>query len=251
LRPAIELDGVGNRVSNNLIHDAPHMAIFVNGNDQIIEGTEIHHVCLETSDAGAIYGGRDFSQRGWTIRNNYFHDLAPVGGKGGYRHVMGIYLDDGIGGETITGNLFVDVDRGVMIHGGGDNLVERNTFVRCRSAVTILGQELSKNGPILMQRLAAVRPELPPYRTRYPELSRYVNAREAYRNNVVSQNVVAGGNLLDNDLVDAIRLDSNFQNAELEAPERGDYRPKSGSPAARIGIKAPRPDEVGPRITRP
>ena len=63
--PAIALDGVGNRATRNLIYDAPHQAMSLGGNDHIIEGNEIHNVCEETNDAGAIYGWNDWAGRGW------------------------------------------------------------------------------------------------------------------------------------------------------------------------------------------
>ncbi|HID05914.1 MAG TPA: right-handed parallel beta-helix repeat-containing protein, partial [Armatimonadetes bacterium] len=66
-RPAIALNGVGNRAVHNLIHDAPHQAIGFSGNDHVIEFNEIHHVCTESNDAGAIYSGRDWTWRGTVI----------------------------------------------------------------------------------------------------------------------------------------------------------------------------------------
>jgi len=35
-RPAVNINGVGNRVAHNLIHDAPHSAILYHGNDHVI-----------------------------------------------------------------------------------------------------------------------------------------------------------------------------------------------------------------------
>jgi len=43
-RPAIAIDGVGNRIAHNLIYDSPHSAIILHGNDHLIELNEIHHV---------------------------------------------------------------------------------------------------------------------------------------------------------------------------------------------------------------
>ena len=63
-QPAIALNGVGNRATHNLIHDAPHMAIVFGGNDTRIEFNEIHSVCYESNDAGAIYAGRNWTMRG-------------------------------------------------------------------------------------------------------------------------------------------------------------------------------------------
>ena len=66
--PAIQMDGVGQRASHNLIHDHPHAAILFNGNDHLIEFNDIHHIALESGDVGAIYTGRDYTYRGNRIR---------------------------------------------------------------------------------------------------------------------------------------------------------------------------------------
>jgi len=80
--PAISINGVGNRAAHNLIHDAPHMAISFGGNDHVIEFNEIHNVCLESNDAGAIYAGRDWTMRGTVIRHNYLHEITGFEGRG-------------------------------------------------------------------------------------------------------------------------------------------------------------------------
>ena len=69
-RPAVSLQGVGNRATCNLIDNAPHQAISFGGNEHLIEFNEIHSVCFESNDAGAIYSGRDWTMRGTVIRNN-------------------------------------------------------------------------------------------------------------------------------------------------------------------------------------
>jgi hypothetical protein len=75
--PALSLSGVGMRAAHNLIHHAPHMAIGFGGNNHLIEYNEIHHVLLETDDAGAMYIGRDWTERGHVIRYNYLHHSGP------------------------------------------------------------------------------------------------------------------------------------------------------------------------------
>ena len=72
----VNLNGVGNRASHNLIHDGPRMGIMFSGNNLVIEYNQIRHMNLETEDTGAVYtGGRDWiSSRGTVIRYNYFHD---------------------------------------------------------------------------------------------------------------------------------------------------------------------------------
>ena len=42
---AVDFEGVGNRAAHNLIHDAPHQAIMVGGNDHVFEYNIIHDAC--------------------------------------------------------------------------------------------------------------------------------------------------------------------------------------------------------------
>ena len=102
-RPAVSLNGVGNRVAHNQIHDAPHMAIQFRGNEHVMEYNEIYRVCTETDDAGAIYTGRDWTTLGNVIRYNYFHDMGTFKTWVG---VQSVYLDDLACGTTVYGNVF-------------------------------------------------------------------------------------------------------------------------------------------------
>ena len=122
--PAIQLRGVGNRVVGNTIDHAPHNAILVAGNDHLIEGNDIHSVAMETGDVGAYYLGRDWTERGNTVRGNFFHNL-------GTGDVNAVYLDDCASGSIITDNVIRGAHRGVMIGGGRDNLIAGNKFLDC------------------------------------------------------------------------------------------------------------------------
>ncbi len=52
--PGVIVTGVGNTVKNNVIYNAPHAAIMIEGNDHIVEYNEIFNVAKETCDVGAI-----------------------------------------------------------------------------------------------------------------------------------------------------------------------------------------------------
>ena len=53
----ITLSGVGNRAAHNLLHDAPHMAVGISGNDHVFEYNIVRDVCTASDDAGALYKG--------------------------------------------------------------------------------------------------------------------------------------------------------------------------------------------------
>ncbi|MBN2802782.1 MAG: right-handed parallel beta-helix repeat-containing protein [Deltaproteobacteria bacterium] len=132
-RPGISLSGVGSIAQNNLIYNAPHSAILYGGNEHKILKNEIHNVCEYSSDAGAIYSGRDWGARGNLIENNFIHHIySNLEGYG----VHGIYLDDCLSGISVFGNILYKIENHALMHGGGrDNLFENNIMVQCKDAI--------------------------------------------------------------------------------------------------------------------
>ena len=171
--PGIIASGVGMRLANNLIHDAPHNAILFGGNDILIEGNEIHHVCVETGDAGAIYTGRDYTIRGNVIRCNFIHHMGGVG-----MGSIAIYMDDCVSGTVITENILWKCQYGIMLGGGRDFVVENNIFAECHPAIHADARGVDPN-PVwqnmvkkkMRESLEAMRYHEPPYRDRYPEIA--------------------------------------------------------------------------------
>lgn len=193
-QPAIAIHGVGIRVENNLIHDAPHMAISFGGNDHVIERNEIHHVCFESNDAGAIYAGRDWTMRGTVIRHNFMHHVTGFENRG----CVGVYLDDMFCGTTISGNVFYDVTRAAFIGGGRDNTVENNIFVDCKPALHIdaraMGWAAGSVPTTMMDRLKAMPYQDSLWRERYPRLVNIADDEPAApKGNLVARNVSFGG----------------------------------------------------------
>ena len=251
-RPAVEVRGVGNRVTHNHIHHAPHNGILLNGNDHTIELNRIHHVCQETGDVGAFYMGRDWTMRGTVVRHNVFEDLAGPGRLG----AMGVYLDDCASGITVVGNLFVRACREVLIGGGRDNLVENNVFVDGDPAVEVDARGLGwfavtvVPGGWMRQRLDEMPWKTPLWTNRYPGLATLLDDQpEAPRRNVIRRNVSVGGTwkriepaaevgvVLEDNLVD---VDPRFVD-----PARGDYRLRDDSPAWAIGFERIPLEQVG------
>lgn len=127
-RPAVVLGGVGHTVRHNRIHNGPSNAILFTGNDHVIEYNDVFDVCRTTSDAGAIYTGRDWGARGNIIRNNFVHDISSIFSGFG---VHGIYLDDAVSGIEVSGNVVYKVSGHAIQHGGGrDNIMVNNVLAR-------------------------------------------------------------------------------------------------------------------------
>lgn len=252
-RPAIQLEGVSNRISHNLIHDAPHTALAVAGNEHIIEYNEIHRVCLETSDAGALYMGRDWTQRGTVIRHNYFHDLG--GGD-----INAVYLNDWTSATTVFGNLFYKAKRGVLIGGGRNNTVENNIFVDCAPAVHVDGRGLSwakaffdGTDTTLTDRMNEVHYTQPPYSERYPELlTLYADEPAVPKGNVIRHNISLGGrwiDLLDGLTNAVVTIQDNWtgQDPGFVDLDQPDFRLKPDSPVLQAGFQPIPIEQIGPQ----
>jgi hypothetical protein len=253
-RPAVLIRGVGNRISHNLMQDAPHTAILLNGNDHVIEFNEIHHVCLETDDAGAFYLGRDFTERGNIVRYNYFHHLGDA------KWVQAVYLDDCASGTLVFGNLFYQANRAVQLGGGRDNTIENNIIVDCKLGLPIDARGLGwakkwfdGTDTTLMDRLKAVNYSQPPYSVRYPELAGILEDEPAVpKGNRIVRNISVGGQwvTMANGLTDKIiHFEDNLVDSDphFVDPEAGDFRLKDDSPAYAFGFKPIPLGEIGPR----
>lgn len=193
----VRIDGVGHVIAHNLIHDAPFEAMYLRGNDHVVEYNEVHRVCQETGDAGAIHTGRDYTWQGNIIRYNYWHDLQGAGLHG----VTAVYLDDFSSGFTVHGNVFYRAGRGVQLGGGRHNTVTNNLFIESHPSVHLDARGLSWasyyfNGdyPWLFERFAERGGDQPPYSERYPRLQTIMADEPAVpKGNVITGNLSWGG----------------------------------------------------------
>jgi hypothetical protein len=159
------------------MHDAPHTAVLFTGNAHTVEYNEIHHVCQFSSDAGAIYTGRDWGYRGNRVRFNFIHDIDTWFEGWG---VHGVYLDDCVSGIAVFGNVLYRISGlGVLNGGGRDNLIENNVLARNGTGLSADSRGLTAitNTPgdswNLLERLAAdgIKYQQPPWSTAYPKLA--------------------------------------------------------------------------------
>jgi len=240
----IALHGVGVRAAHNLIHNAPHQAMGFSGNDHVIELNEIHSVCYESNDAGAIYAGRDWTMRGTQIRYNFMHHLCGREGRG----CVGVYLDDMYSGTAIFGNLFWRVPRAAFVGGGRDNLIENNIFVDCTPALHIDSRALgwasaaAAEDGVMRQRLKPVPYQNPLWASRYPKLVGILDDEPATpKGNVVARNVCFGGRWDEGDAKARphVSMQDNLvdQDPHFVAPDRGDFQLRPDSPAYKLGFK--------------
>jgi hypothetical protein len=248
-KPGVMLDGVGNRMTHNLVNDAPHMAVMWSGNDHLFEFNEVHSVVYGANDAGIMYAGYDPAMRGHLIRYNYFHHVYGFQNKG----CNGVYLDDMFCSATIYGNIFYQVPRAAFIGGGHDNVVENNIFVDCEPALHVDARMLgwaAASVSLMKERLEQVPYKEEPWRSRYPQLLTYLEGNYAApRGNLVARNICWGGRWdeIDNDARPGVTLTDNLVDVDPKFVDaaQGNFRLQPDSPAFKLGFKAIPVEKIG------
>lgn len=197
----INIDGVGNTISDCELYNATNMAVYVHGNRHVLEYCDIHDCCTEADDAGAYYIGRDPSERENVVRYNYFHDIhvphkprIPINDGLG---TFGVYNDDSACHVIIQSNIFHKAGTWA-IHNNccKDITVENNIFSECQAAV-VHGDAIWKNpsyideNSVIYDRLInQVKINEPPYSECYPELSTYFEDKGKPVRNLFANNIV-------------------------------------------------------------
>lgn len=245
-RPAISMNGVGNRIAHNRIHNAPHTGVLFGGNDHRLEFNEVFNLCWESGDVGAFYIGRNWTMRGHLIRHNWFYDI-----RGPYQHdAKSVYLDDAASGVTIEGNIFHNADDAAFIGGGHDNHVLNNLMIDCDPAVHFdargegwANKHIVEGGGWRMyEKLREVNYQQPPYSERYPNLVSILDERPNYPSGgIVANNVSYGGKWLRLQNVDEddILMKDNHVNEDSNAIDwrKSDYQLPDGHPALESGYE--------------
>ena len=190
-RAGIDISGVGNRISHCEIYNAPSMAILMRGNDHLFEYNEIHHVCQEVHDQGALYYGRDPSEQGHIVRYNFFHHLNSI------HATSAVYHDDGACGMEVFGNIFYKPGKiPVLIGGGHDNPYTNNIFIDAELGIHVdnrnqgWAKSIMEKGGTYDVRLNLVNYQNPPYSEKYPNLPKYWDDNPSLpKRNPVSKNI--------------------------------------------------------------
>ena len=248
-RPAISLQGVGNRATHNLIDNAPHQAIAFGGNDHLIELNEIHSVCYESNDAGAIYAGRNWTMRGTVIRHNYFHHINGFEGRG----CVGVYLDDQFCGTEVYGNVFYKVTRAAMIGGGRDCIIANNLFIDCVPATHVDARGLgwaASGFDGLKDGLKQVPYQGPLWSQRYPKLVSILDDDPmAPKGNLITGNICVRGRWGDFEAkakpLVTFRNNLLDRDPQLVDPEHLNFQLRADSPAFKLGFQRIPIEKIG------
>jgi len=187
--PGIWMDGVGHQIRHNQIHHVASSALRVEGNEHLIEFNEVFQVVLESDDQGAVDMFGNPTYRGVIYRYNYWHHLGTWDGTGDTSHTQraGIRLDDAICGVWIYGNIFQRCSTGkthfggVQIHGGKENVVERNLFIDTAAAVSFTPWGDTRWRGFVEKALDAPNIDRNLYLARYPSLASLAEGHDLNR----------------------------------------------------------------------
>ncbi|MEV4169903.1 right-handed parallel beta-helix repeat-containing protein [Nonomuraea sp. NPDC049709] len=119
--PAGYMYGVGNTFRYNHVHDAPHMAIQIMGNDMEISHNRFENLVTHASDQGVIYAGRDYTYLNNVVAYNLFRGIGADGNQA-------VYMDDGMSGMVVHHNFFDNVQHGLFYQSGHSNVAADNVF---------------------------------------------------------------------------------------------------------------------------
>jgi|GEM_PF-187905 len=266
-RPALKIRGIGQRVSHNLIHDGPHMAIRFESNDHIIEYNELYDAPSESREIGAIniYGEPWYlMNRGTVIRNNFFHHVSYHFSPNLTHGLNAIHIDAMNAGLVLTDNIFYRVPLGVSSTYPGNYLTD-NLFVDVdgiglvqgdRSNIFCKGQDIDAgpnysivNG--LAVRLGSMRYKQPPWNYRYPPLVGMMEKEPAVwgkiQGSVIERNVNTGGRFISfgSGTRETTRFGDNWDGEKpfLVDKEHMDFRLRAGSPVYGLSGCNPLPFE--------
>ena len=147
-RPGVTLVGAGAVVRGSLFHDSPHQCIMVVGNDHLVADNRFQNNLFESSDSGVVYAETDLTFLGNVIsgnnftgihsayypRMNYAKAAHPRSGGWWGDWVKAIHLDNQVGGFLVEKNYFSNYSYIFDINGGGQHVIQGNTFGPCPNA---------------------------------------------------------------------------------------------------------------------
>ncbi|HNS32906.1 MAG TPA: right-handed parallel beta-helix repeat-containing protein [bacterium] len=210
-RQGISIDGCGQRVSHNVIHDSPMQGLYFNAMDHVIEFNELHDVVHEGRELGAMYvygahNGWRWMNRGTVIRNNFIHHISYHFSPNLSAGLNCIHVDGRNGGMVIENNIFYRFPNGISCSHPDMHLVN-NIFVDAERWGISLGERgmdffISSEGEPLMgnisewvAKLKSINYKQPPWNYRFPQLAVALMDKTPMRtkDTVVERNINTGG----------------------------------------------------------
>ncbi len=204
---AVNFTGCGIHISHNEFSDMPSSALWISGNNAIIENNLFQNVATICDDQGGFDTYKDPSYRGIILRHNYWKN---IGGRD-RENIAAIRLDDFISGVLIEDNFFEQCGSrqygAIEVHAGKDNIIRHNIMSGCPLAVSFHNYKNywlnSINSAEIQKKIYKdVNINSPAYKKQYPELRK--NILQGADRNTITGNLIVN---CDRDF--SYRLDTN------------------------------------------
>jgi hypothetical protein len=191
------MDSIGISIIHNEFYKMPHAAITIfASNDCILEYNKIHDVVQNSNDAAAFDTGQDWTARGNEIRYNLFYNFKNAIPNSFYvtDAVWSIYIDDLASGWYIHHNIIANSEKGLVIGGGRDNIIDKNIFMgMIKEAICVDSRGLNWRSNFyttMCWYLGRVPYQSDLWKTKYPMLYNILNDEPMKpKRNVLSNNV--------------------------------------------------------------
>ena len=181
---AIVVDGCGNLVEGNYLHDNYGGLLYFLGNDHLIQYNEICRGLTASKDGGVVETRQNPSMLGNRIRFNYFHHNER-GSPDHNAQNCTIYLDNSTHGVEVFGNVFFrNIGRTVApwsraqigVTEGHDHVIANNLFIDNPGVKTNDGGDFAKTRKTFQAGTNMLAKDVdvtsPPYSTRYPDFAK-------------------------------------------------------------------------------
>jgi hypothetical protein len=181
---AVVVDGCGNLVEGNYLHDNYGGLLYFLGNDHLIQFNEICRGLTASKDGGVVETRQNPSMLGNRIRFNYFHHNER-GSPDHNAQNCTIYLDNSTHGVEIFGNVFFrNIGRTVApwsraqigVTGGHDHVIANNLFIDNPGVKINDGGDFEKTRQTFQASANMLAKDVdvtaPPYSTRYPAFAK-------------------------------------------------------------------------------
>lgn len=190
---AINFSGCGVHIDHNEFNNMPSSALWISGNDAIVENNHFENVATICDDQGGFDTYKDPSYRGIVFRHNYWKN---IGGRN-RENVAAIRLDDLISGVLIEENFFEQCGSkqfgAIEVHAGKDNVIRNNTIYNCPLAISFHNYENYWRNSIKSEEIQKkiyndVDINSTTYKRKYPELKH--NILHNVDTNIISNNLI-------------------------------------------------------------
>ena len=250
--PAVQLEGVGNRVAHNLMYDCPSSVMRIEGNDHLIEFNEVYNAVQESDDQGAMELFANPTYRGVVFRYNRFTNCGKAGVGAAVHGQAAIRFDDAISGMVVYGNVFIRSANGnfgaVQMNSGRDNIMDNNLFIDCKQGIS--GGWYPGNS--VWRRIASGQPSpghytTPLYLARYPKIATMMDEpgiNHAWRNVFYRSGPLATGNRRHLNLIENAEFGDTDPGFVDAATENFHLKPDAAL-FATVGFRPIPLDEIG------